>query len=249
MKRRWPRAALVLLIALSALRFLKLGASLTLDEGYMLQHYSSQPVDYIRSHYEAPNNHILLAIILHAIDRASPRKLIVTLNGVWAMQLVSILSAVGSLWLTCLLGGLLFNETIGLFAAVAFGVSGYALLYSHMLRGYSLSCLLGLLAAWLIHQTLARRRYFLAPLIPAALLAFHYVIPVNVVFTGGLGLWALYLINEERLLALERAQVQADVQRTRLGEKKGAQKLEKLERGLQEKRQAALRQALRLAGA
>ncbi len=242
MRRRWPRLAVGLFLAFSALRCVKLGASLTEDEGYMLQHYAAQPVSFIRAHYEVPNNHVLLSIILREIDEMWPYKIIGTLNSVVPMQLFCVACSTGALALTYLVAFDLFSASIALFAMTALGVCAFALLYSHMLRGYGFSEFLSMLNIWLVLQALRRRSLWAALALPLSLSAFVYLLPVNVLFVGAIGLWALYLFREER----RRGAASFAARLKALGDKRSGQKLEKARRELERQRRQEQR-PLRLA--
>lgn len=184
----------VLLVLLGALRFAHWSAPLTDDEAFMLRNYAREPVKTIATHYEAPNNHQLLAILLHGIDRASPKRLIESLRHHGVMRLPSILASIGSLLLLFLIGSAAVSPGVGFLAAVGLGVSYWHLLYSHLLRGYSLGTFFGLLCVWSLVEGLLRRRRRALWVLPPALAAFNYAVASDLYFTAALLVWAIPLI-------------------------------------------------------
>ena len=193
-------AAAVPFLLLSALRFAHLGAPLTTDEGFTLKRYAAEPLAAIVASYDAPNNHLLLSVLLHGIDALSPLKLFGTLASPWPLQLPSILSSIGALALLYAIAAILLNRRVAALAMTALGVSFWHLAYSHMLRGYSLSVFLNLLCVWLALQALVKGRLrWLLPL-PAALAAAHYVIPTNAASSLALVIGSCLLLRERRSL-------------------------------------------------
>ncbi len=162
----------------------------------MVRNYAAQTPSYIATHYEVANNHILLSLLLHAIDALSPKRLMMTLADPGLLQLPSILASVGALVLLYDLGLLLFSPAAALAAMAALGLSFWHLMYSHMLRGYSLATFFCLLSAWLAAHALLRGRRSLLSLLPLTLLAAHYIVPSSVIFTLALGLWAVWLSRQ-----------------------------------------------------
>ncbi len=185
----------VLFAVLGALRFAHLGAPLTTDEGFTIKRYATAKVDAITTTYDAPNNHILLSLTLHAIDAVSPKKLFGTLASPWPLQLPSILGSVASLFLLYAIAAILLNRRAAVLATTALGVSFWALAYSHMLRGYSLSLFLNLLCVWVVLQGIIRRRLLWLLALPFALAAAHYMLPTNAACTAGLILGTLVLMR------------------------------------------------------
>lgn len=159
----------------------------------MLRHYSARPVSYIRAHYEVPNNHVLQSILHRAIDVHYPRRLIGTLAGVGPLQLPSILASIGTLILLVVVAARFFNPAVALLSLAILCTSWWHLIYSHMLRAYSLSTFFNLLSLYLLQELLLRRRLWAAALLPFSLSIAHYLLPTNVLFTAALGLWGAAL--------------------------------------------------------
>ncbi|MEK7657171.1 MAG: hypothetical protein AAB412_05405 [Elusimicrobiota bacterium] len=186
-------AVLVLLLG-AALRFAHLGAPLTNDEGYMLREYARRPISLILRRYDVPNNHILLSVLLHWVDRASPKKIILTLSDHRPLQLPGILAAAASLPLAYLLARtLLLPPPAILFFAAFFSLSFWHLLYSHMLRGYDLSLFLLLSACWSTAAALYQARPLRLAATSIALCLALMTLPTSAYFAAGLGIWTFCL--------------------------------------------------------
>lgn len=182
------RFAVLVLGGLAALRFVHWGAPLTDDEAFMLRSYANQPLLGIATSFEAPNNHILLAMLLHVVNALSPKELFVSMAHPGALQAVSILASIGAVLLLYRLVSAAFSARTGLLAAAALGLSYWHLLYSHEMRGYSLSSCLLVAAVWAVHQgaVRARRRPLIA--FPFLLAAFNYTVASNLYISLGLSL-------------------------------------------------------------
>ena len=233
MNRFHRNTALTLILLLGAARFAKWDASICGDEAYMLRHYASQPISFIKSHYEVPNNHILLSIILHEIDRHWPKKLISTLADMGPLQLPSILASIGALILQLLVALQFFPPPVALLSLTVLGVSFWHLIFSHMLRAYSMSVFFNLLNIYLVQQLFLRRRYWVIVLLPPSIMATHYLLPANVYFTAALLVFTAFIMRQEWSLARrvlnrwKRRQMEILAGRN-LGHKKAAQKTSKI---------------------
>ncbi len=185
------RLTLAALLAGGLLRLAHWGAPVTSDEGYMLEKYVNGGFSHIVRSY-VPNNQMLLSLILRAIDVAWPKKLVLTLADPRPLQAPSLLAAFASLWLLAGVAASLAGPVAALFSVLALSFSYWHLMYSHMLRGYSLATTLELAAVWLGLRALRTRRA--APLFAAAVCAAaaHYALPSNAVLTLALAaaLWA-----------------------------------------------------------
>jgi hypothetical protein len=173
-------AAAILLAG--ALRFAHLGAPLTSDESYTIRNYAQMPLRIIATKYNAPNNHLLVSVMLHLIDAAAPKKIFLTLADIHLLQFPSIAASVLALVLLYLIAAELTGTLAAALAVVALGVSFWHLIYSHMLRGYSLSVFFNLLNLWLVLRILERKIWPLW-MLPLALAATHYLIPLNACYT------------------------------------------------------------------
>lgn len=193
------RRLAALLLTLGALRFAHWGASLTGDEAHMLRYYASKPASVIVSTYDAPNNHILLSLLLRGLDRLSPKTLILTLADHRPLQLPGLLASLACLPLAYAVAASALPASAAATALLLLGLSFWPLSYAHMLRGYGLSAFLVLLAAWAARQGSRRG---LAAFAAASFLA-HYTIPVNAAYTAAVALWAFLL----RRSARERAEL------------------------------------------
>lgn len=182
------RVAILILGALAALRLFHWGAPLTEDEAYMVRTYANQPISGIATSFEAPNNHILLAMLLHLINVVSPRELFVSMAHPGTLQAVSILASIGAVVLLYMLVEDAYSARTALLAAAALGLSYWHLIYSHQLRGYSLSTFLLVLTVRLLHEGLVRERRRLLFFFPLAFAAFSYTVASNLYFSLGLGL-------------------------------------------------------------
>ncbi|MBI5630259.1 MAG: hypothetical protein HY921_05190 [Elusimicrobia bacterium] len=178
-KRLWPIWAAAVLG--SALRFWHWGAPLTFDEAYTLRHYAPlSPLD-IAATYDFANNHVLLSLILHALGPADIR----------VLQLPSILGAGLSLFLMASLAGELAGPAAAFLSTVVLSISFWPLLYSHMLRGYSLSLYLNLFNLWLVLRFLRYGSRTELLLLAAGTWAAHYLMPTNAVYSLALLGWGL----------------------------------------------------------
>lgn len=182
------RLAILILGALAALRFVHWGAPLTDDEAYMVRTYANQPLLGIATSFEAPNNHILLAMILHLINALSPKELFVTMAHPGPLQSVSILASVGALVLLYKLAESAFSSRTARLATTILGLSYWHLIYSHQMRGYSLSTSLLVLTVWLVHEGMVRARHRLLYFFPVAFAAFNYTVASNLYISTGLAL-------------------------------------------------------------
>lgn len=188
------------LIALASLRFAHWGAPFTEDEAFMVRVYAAHPLAEIATRFEAPNNHVFLAMLLHAVDALSPMELFVSLKHPGLLQLLSILPSIGSVAILYRVAAASLSARTAALAAGALGVSYWHLLYSHMLRGYSLSCFLLLAGVWVLQESLLKKRPRLLPLLVPLLAAFNYTVASNLYFSLGLCLWAAaWALTEERL--------------------------------------------------
>lgn len=192
------RAAPVLLLGGCFLRLSHWGAPLTGDEAYTLRNYAAGTVEQIRSIYNAPNNHVLLSLLLRGIDRAWPQDLVESMADPRPLQAPSLLASMGSLFFFYLSAALLAGPAVALIASAAFAGAYWHLLYSHMLRGYSLACLLSLVSLWLLLQASLRRRRWALWALPAFLAAGHYVLPTNVLYTAALAAWTAWLLRTRK---------------------------------------------------
>lgn len=163
----------------------------------MLRVYSSQSPSFIATHYEAPNNHQLLALMLHAIDKASGGRLIGSMEHHGPLRVPSILASVLSLLLLWRLGSRWLSPELGVLAAAFMGLSYWHLLYSPLLRGYSLAICLGLLCAWATDAALRGRQaaYLTLPILVAA---FTYTLPSDLYYVAALGIWILIETRTDR---------------------------------------------------
>ncbi len=189
--------ALVLFVLLGAARFGQWGASLTADESYTLN-YAFQPVSSIRSAYDSTNNQVLFSLLLRFMDQASPKALLFSPAGVRPLQLPSILASIAALPLLFCVASRLFNRPIALLSVAFLGVSAWHLMYSHMLRAYSLSVFFCLLNIWMLQQALleGRKRALLA--LPFGLAAANYLMPTNAYYCAALAPWAAFELYRSR---------------------------------------------------
>lgn len=192
------RAAAVVLLGACLLRWSHWGAPVTGDEAYTLRNYAGSDVAKIRSTYNAPNNHILLSLLLRGIDRLSGKALVGSMADPRPLQVPSLLAATGAVVLLHACAGLLAGPAAALLASAAFATAYWHLLYGHMLRGYSLACFWNLLALWLLLQWLLRRRRWALAALPPVLAAGHYTLATNVLYSAALVLWGAWSIGRIR---------------------------------------------------
>lgn len=199
--------AFLVLAALAALRFAHWGAAFTDDEAFMLKGYAAKPLVAIATSFEAPNNHIFLSILLHAVNELSPKELIASQGHPGPLQAVSILASIGALLLLRRLASTV-SARVSLLATAALGLSYWHLLYSHQLRGYCLSAFLLLTAVWLLHEACLGARRGLLAVFPLAFAAFSYTVASNLYIAAGLALgmgvwlWTAPVARRERFEAL-----------------------------------------------
>jgi tetratricopeptide (TPR) repeat protein len=195
-KLAWPRVLPWFLLAgLCLLRLAHWGAPMIGDEAFMVRTYANKPIAYAATHYQTTNNHFLLSMVLHGIDAISPRRLLVTLAHPGALQFPSMLASILALLLLYRLVSEIYDKRVALFASLAYGLAYWQLLYSHMLRGYAVSCLLVLVMVWVLRRGVKEQHRWLWAL-PPLLAALHYLVPSNVYFTGALAIWALFLLKK-----------------------------------------------------
>lgn len=178
----------LLLFVLVVLRFAHWGAPLTEDEAYMIRFYAKEPASWITTHFETPNNHVLLSLLLHGLNALSPKELFESLRHPGPLQLISILPSAGALILLHRTVSASFPARTALLACAALGLSYWHLLYSHMLRGYALSAFLLLVNVCLLQEAVARDRRRLLIFLPPFLAAFNYTVASNLYFSAGLSL-------------------------------------------------------------
>lgn len=189
------RLAWVLILGACFLRLSHWGASVTGDEAYTLRNYAAGTVAQIRSIYNAPNNHVLLSLFLRGIDQLWPKDLVESMADHRPLQAPSVLASMGSVVLLYLCAALLAGPAVALIAAALFAGTYWHLLYSHMLRGYSLACFFNLLSLWLLLQAVLRRRRWALWTLPVSLAAGHYTLPSNALHTAALCVWVLWLLR------------------------------------------------------
>lgn len=196
--RALRRLAWGLVAGACLLRLAHWGASVTGDEAYTLRNYAAGSVAQIRSIYNAPNNHVLLSLLLRGIDQSWPQDLVESMADPRPLQAPSVLASMGAVLLLYSCAALLAGPAAALIASAAFGAAYWHLLYSHMLRGYSLACFFNLLSLWLLLQALLRRRAWALWALPAAVAAGHYTLPSNALYTAALALWAAWVLRARK---------------------------------------------------
>lgn len=187
---------LLALAVLAGLRFAHWNAPVIGDEAYTLRGYASKPLSHIATHYESGNNHVLLSMIVHLVDAASPKKLILTLSHIGVLRLPSILASIAALLLMFRIGSNLYGPRIGVIAAFTLGLSYWHLAYAHMLRAYSLSTFLNLAAVLLLQEGLLGRgrRGLLLLGVPAAVAALNYALASNAYYAAAFYVWAALIV-------------------------------------------------------
>jgi uncharacterized membrane protein len=137
---RWVALGVVVLGGAAA-RVALLDVPMRYDEAGTFTAYATQPVSFITSFYNVPNNQILHTLLVHFSWRALG-------NHVWAIRLPALLAGIALIPATYLAARALYDRWAGIWAAALVAGSGPLMEYSTNARGYMVGLLLIVLSLW-----------------------------------------------------------------------------------------------------
>lgn len=129
----WPLMlglGLVLAIGLG-LRLAYLHEPMRYDEAFTYVKYASQPVEFLLSDYNEPNNHIFYTLQVHITTRLLG-------NAPWTIRLPALIHGLLLIVMTYVAGRALYQPLVGLLAAGVLAIHPVFVLYAVNGRGYTL---------------------------------------------------------------------------------------------------------------
>jgi hypothetical protein len=143
----------VLLIG-AGIRVALVSRTFTNDEARAFNDFAAQPLLTTLSSYTAPANHIFQSFLTHIAVRLLG-------NQIWIIRLPALVPGLLMPIAVYVLGRVLYDKRVGLFAAALVAASTYLIDYSSEARGYSLIALLSILITLVLLGLLRRSRPFL----------------------------------------------------------------------------------------
>ncbi len=142
-RRFWSWAGLIILIYTALRVWLMISMPVSVDEATTYNYFTLAGFDYARSHYPAPNNHVLYSILTTLFYHP----------GAWQtvlLRLPAVILGMGSLWLFALISKRYFPSGLALMGLLAFGAMEPVIYYGYMARGYSMVLFFALASVALI---------------------------------------------------------------------------------------------------
>ncbi len=141
-RSKWtPISLLVVSIVFCMLAVPELGAPIRSDEAHTVVQYTQVPLFVTVTRYDAPNNHVLHSICVHLVTQVAG-------NSVVAIRSVAFLSGLICLWIVLLWSASLDRLTTGFAASLILATHPTFQEYSVNARGYTMSAMWILIAAW-----------------------------------------------------------------------------------------------------